>query len=229
MNKGRMISISGIDGSGKTTQLNFLAEHLKSQRYKGVFYSELPPTEPISNVRIYYELLKPFDFAVIRSCCRCKETAALTSMIANSNHVMQRDLNRLSKLFIHDTFMWFQEVVYPALEDGKTLLFDRFYWDELPYHYLFHDDLSELISFGETLIQPLRFYLKLPLDKMIDRNLNRPDQSKKIFDSPKKIKRILEGYEQYVETHADFVLDATLSKEEIADYILARVYDSQCQ
>ena len=220
MNNRHMISISGIDGSGKTTQLIALINYYRTQGFHDISYMALPKTEPITDIKAYYETLKLYDLVLIRSCCRRTKGAVLLKKISNSNVIDNEEMRKLSHYFIEDTRIWFEEVIYKLLNDNKIILFDRFYWDELPYHYLFHANLEEMIAFGKTLPRPMSFFLKIPLKVVIERNQDRPDKNKKVFSSEEKIKRILEGYEKYVEPHCDVILDATQNEKVITNQIL---------
>ncbi len=95
--RGFFVSIEGLDGSGKTTQMNAVAAYIKSRGYD-VLTTREPGGTPISE-DIRHLVLDPEKTV-------CAETEALLYAAARAQHV--RDLIR------------------PALAEGKVVLCDRF-------------------------------------------------------------------------------------------------------
>ena len=145
-----MISISGIDGSGKTTQLIALINYYRTQGFHDISYMALPKTEPITDIKAYYETLKLYDLVLIRSCCRRTKGAVLLKKISNSNVIDNEEMRKLSHYFIEDTRIWFEEVsgewadfedrtmameALITLDDegeGTLVLNNSFYSDSMP-------------------------------------------------------------------------------------------------
>lgn len=95
--KGFFISIEGLDGSGKTTQMNAVAMYAKARGYDVVATRE-PGGTPISE-EIRELVLDP-------GRTMCAETEALLYAAARAQHVRDK--------------------IRPALADGKVVLCDRF-------------------------------------------------------------------------------------------------------
>lgn len=95
--KGFFISIEGVDGSGKTTQMNAIAAHIKARGYD-VLTTREPGGTPISE-DIRGLVLDPEKTV-------CAETEALLYAAARAQHV--------------------GDVIRPAIARGQAVLCDRF-------------------------------------------------------------------------------------------------------
>jgi dTMP kinase len=98
MKKGILITFEGIDGSGKSTQMSALAEYLEQKGWK-VFKTREPGGSKLGD-RIR-DLLLDYKHQNITP-----KTELLLYLASRSQH--------------------FQEVILPALEQGKVVLCDRF-------------------------------------------------------------------------------------------------------
>jgi dTMP kinase len=98
MPKARFISFEGIDGCGKTTQLNLMAERLQARRLE-VATTREPGSTPIGQE--------------IRKILLDSKTTGLTSIA----EVLLYYASRIQNV---------EQVIKPALADGKLVLCDRF-------------------------------------------------------------------------------------------------------
>ena len=104
----KLLSFSGIDGSGKTTQINTLVEYLKEQGMSCIMYNELPKTEPLDEnitLKDYYGKLINYDVIVLRSCYRTLEHVNYLQYIKNKPHE-KAETYLLQKYFVRDTTEW---------------------------------------------------------------------------------------------------------------------------
>lgn len=102
--RGFFISIEGLDGSGKTTQMNAIAEYVRARGYDAVTTRE-PGGTPISE-DIRHLVLSPDK----TMGARCE---ALLYAAARAEHV--------------------KDVIRPALETGQVVLCDRFVDSSIAY------------------------------------------------------------------------------------------------
>jgi dTMP kinase len=98
MPKARFISFEGIDGCGKTTQLNLMAERLQARRLE-VATTREPGSTPIGQE--------------IRKILLDSKTTGLTSIA----EVLLYYASRIQNV---------EQVIKPALAEGKLVLCDRF-------------------------------------------------------------------------------------------------------
>ena len=96
--KGLFISFEGIDGCGKSTQIDLLAEYLTKQKKRIVKTEEPGGTQGSYEIRKILLRENNFHWSV--------ETEALLFMAARSDHV--------------------EKVIKPAIEDNKIVICDRF-------------------------------------------------------------------------------------------------------
>lgn len=95
---GKFISIEGIEGAGKSTQLQFIADYLRSHGKQVVVTRE--PGGTLLGEEIREVLLKPTDQAM------AEDTELLLMFAARAEHIKQ--------------------VIEPALKRGDWVLSDRF-------------------------------------------------------------------------------------------------------
>lgn len=102
--RGCFISIEGLDGSGKTTQMNAIAEHMRSRGYE-VMTTREPGGTPISE-DIRRIVLDPERMM-------CAHTEALLYAASRAEHV--------------------RDVIEPSLAQGRMVLCDRFVDSSIVY------------------------------------------------------------------------------------------------
>lgn len=102
--RGFFISIEGLDGSGKTTQMNAVASHIRARGYE-VLETREPGGTPISE-EIRGLVLDPGKTV-------CPQTEALLYAAARAQHV--------------------RDVIQPAIAAGKVILCDRYVDSSIVY------------------------------------------------------------------------------------------------
>lgn len=103
--KGLFIVMEGPDGSGKTTQINLLEEYLKEAGYECLITRE--PGGTIIGEEVRKLILNP----------EYKEMSSVTEML----------------LYAASRAQLVQEVIGPALEEGKVVISDRFVDSSIVY------------------------------------------------------------------------------------------------
>lgn len=98
MHKGIFITIEGLDGSGKSTQIPYIKKLLEEKGYEVVLTREPGGTKIGEKIR---QILLDND---------CKEMSAVTEAL----------------LYAASRAQHVEELIIPALEEGKVVLCDRF-------------------------------------------------------------------------------------------------------
>lgn len=148
--KGVFISFEGGEGSGKTTQINRLADFLTQQGRRVVSTREPGGTEDAEKIR---------DFLVKRDGGNwTPEAETLLLYAARSMHV--------------------EQIIKPALADGKVVISDRFSDSTLAYQGYGHGYALDKIKALDTLIldgfkPDLTLILDIPAQEGIDRSTRR--------------------------------------------------------
>ena len=149
MKKGRFITMEGVDGSGKTTQLQLTARYLLDCGYDVVTTREPGGTKLAERIR---DVVLDADAAVN------PRTEVLLYLAARAEHV--------------------EKVIRPALEAGKVVLCDRFADSTMVYQGFVRgieiDKVKALCEFATDGIQPdLTILLDAAPEALLQRRADR--------------------------------------------------------
>lgn len=177
--KGKYIVLEGIDGSGKTTQIEKLYEYFTSQGKEVV-----RTREPRKDEGLIGELIQK----ILNGKTKVPAVA-------------------IQYLFSADRGMHHEELILPALRDGKIVISDRCFWSAVPYGVLdleedFNDNTAKYILVSQSILSmyhqftapDLTFYLDIPVERAMDR-LSKKSHDKEIYEEEKKILKAKEGYD----------------------------------
>lgn len=197
-------SLEGIDGSGKTTQLELLANALEAKGYKVVKFRE--PGGSIISEQIRSLLLD----------------RTFKGKMDNTTELLLYNAARAQVI---------SEVILPALQDGNIVLADRFAFSTLAYQgygrNLSLKKVNELSAITcENCFPELTIILDIDAEQSKIRRSKRagaPDRLEAEADS--FFTKVQEGYRQIAKDSPDSValFNALLPKEEIHEKILSAV------
>lgn len=197
-------SLEGIDGSGKTTQLELLANALEAKGYKVVKFRE--PGGSIISEQIRSLLLD----------------RTFKGKMDNTTELLLYNAARAQVI---------SEVILPALQDGNIVLADRFAFSTLAYQgygrNLSLKKVNELSAITcENCFPELTIILDIDAKQSKIRRNKRagvPDRLEAEADS--FFTKVQEGYKQIAKDYPDSValFNALLPKEEIHEKILSAV------
>jgi dTMP kinase len=197
--KGFFISFEGLDGSGKSTQINRLREYFKAHGYD-VLLTREPGGCPVSErIRdIILDKANPMDAV----------TEALLYAASRAEHV--------------------RTVIRPALEAGRTVISDR-YVDSSAAYQGFGRELGyeRVMDINRHAIGDLwpdaTFYMEMPRDMALKRIAMPLDRLES--EGEKFFTRVMAGYEKIVEKSAGRIvpIDATQGIDEVFAQILHKI------
>ncbi len=191
------ITFEGIDGCGKTTQLDKVAEFLKSQGREVLTLREPGGTDISEKIR---ELLLQSK----------KEMHSMTELL----------------LFEAARAELIDKVIRPASKQGKIILCDRFYDSTLAYQgfgrKMNTDDIKLLNRLATGGIKPdLTFYFNVSLDvskqRSSGRNLDRMESAGDDF-----FLRVIDGFNKLADDEPERVIKIDASREinDVSDNVI---------
>ena len=202
---GLYIALEGIDGSGKTTQVERLVSYFE-KKGREVIHTR----EPRKNEGLIGKLIQDI----------------LHGKTAVSPVAFQY-------LFSADRQMQHQDIILPALEGGKVVITDRCFWSAIPYGILDMEEeidqnniaqklvAQSILSFyHEFTIPDKTFYLDVTLDTAIERITN-GDGANEIYEDKAKLSRAISVYQWLLkEFPKEFTrIDANKSVDEVTNEI----------
>lgn len=205
---GLYIAIEGIDGSGKSTQLEAIQKSLESAGKEVVVTSEPQPTGPVQ------KLIRDALFSKVKIPSRGYQNLYSTD----------RALNH-------------EEIITPALKSGKTVLSHRSLWSNEPYGILdFGEDYNFsqtgplLVSQGtiseyyQFMVPDLTFYLRVRSKKAAER-LSGMDKVKDTYEKEEKLAKIVKGYDMLVDNFPEelIVINGEQDEKVITHEILEKI------
>ncbi len=177
--EGLYIVVEGIDGSGKTTQVEKLTAFFQEQG-RGVVRTREPR----------------------------KEDGMIADLVQKILHGETKiPPVAFQYLFTADREMHHEELVIPSLKAGKVVISDRCFWSAIPYGML--DRKAEidqkqqeymlaaqciLSMYHQFIVPDYTFFLDIPLDVAVAR-IGKKSGEKEIYEERGKLEKIINGYE----------------------------------
>jgi len=209
--KGKHIAVEGIDGSGKSTQVEKLVKYFKSQGKNVV------------------QTREPRKVGII---------GEIAQKVLNGELKMSR--LALQYLFATDRVLSQEEVIVPALKRGDIVISDRCFWSAVvygildrtggSYDYKVADFMlivySILSMYHQFIVPDYTFYLKIPLDVSVAR-IHKKDDTKEIYEDKEKLKKVIEGYDWLSNKFAKEIItidgDGKRSIDDVAKELISKI------
>ncbi len=190
----RFITFEGIDGSGKSTQIKLLADYLSSKGAK-VFLTKEPGEGKLGE--------------------------AIRTMILARRDIEVKPYEELF-LFCADRSHHVREVIQPKLEDGYTVISDRYYDSTLAYQGfgrgIPHDFVFDNAKASSLGVEPdITLFLSIPVEQALLRLKNR-GRNNRMDEEPLEFhSRVDRGYRELMKRDIERIkeIEATGSPEEI--------------
>ncbi|MBQ9945123.1 MAG: dTMP kinase [Clostridia bacterium] len=204
----KFIVVEGLDGTGKTTQIRILADHIRSKGMQAEITAE-PTSYP---------------------------TGKLIRRILSGE--VSSDPWSLAALFLSDRIMHNvapEDGIEKMLSDGKTVISDRYYYSTFAYQGHETDlDWTVNMHFGCPAVRrpDLVLFLTMSPEKCIERiRANRPDEAIEIYENTESLTRISRQFDAVFEMLTDrenvVYIDADGTVEEVSERLIA-AYESCC-
>jgi len=190
---GVLLALEGVDGSGKTTQAQFLAEALKRRGFKVVLTRE--PTAGPAGQRLRRYLAGPD-----RHLSPAEELA----------------------LFIADRREHVAQVINPALAAGQVVITDRYYYSSVAYQGALGLEPAHILEVNEGFAPRPRlvFILTLPPAAAVARLAGSPGRRRQVSEGRHYLEQVAAIYASLTGPHIRRV-DAAASPESLHAILLA--------
>jgi len=165
--KGKFIVVEGLDGSGKSAQVDLVVEYLK-QKGKKVVLTKEPTIDSEAGRKIKQALRKEIFI----------------------------DPLELQKLYVQDRKEHLQNKVIPALEAGKFVVSSRYFFSTLAYGHSDGLDVELLKKMNENFLLPdLTVIVDVTPESCMERIDGRGEQ-KELFEQKEKLAKVNEIYKK---------------------------------
>ncbi len=190
---GKLIALEGPDGCGKSTQVEMLAEWLKSKDFE-VETTKEPTDGPIGKI-LRDNLENKLDL--------CLETEAL--------------------LFAGDRAEHVSDTIRPYLENGKIVITGRYVYSSLVYQTVRGLSKEWVEEINKPAIKPdLTVFIDVPPETGLDR-VNSSGEPDKFEENLELQKKVSNAYQNLAEEKNIPVIDGTLTKEKVQKKIREKV------
>jgi dTMP kinase len=194
LNKGILVAIEGIDGSGKTTLAQSVNTTLTQRGFDTVLTKE------------------PGDSALGKQIREIVQTQ--TMPIAEKAEFL---------LFAADRAQHFEELIFPAFEKNKLIISDRLADSSIAYQGygrgLYLKALKTMNNWAMWGLHPhITFFVRVPVDVALERCKKRSSLS--AFEQKEFLERVACGFEELYKDRTDIiVIDGTESPESMSEYV----------
>ena len=183
-----LINLEGIDGCGKSTQSQFLMDKFESDNEKIVLLKE--PTNG-------------------------KYGQKLWEMLSGK---IEATTEEILELFVLDRREHVNQKIQPALDEGKIVLMDRYYYSTMAYQAAAGIDVNRIRKDNEFAPKPdIVLIFDLPADLAMKRD--RSHSVADVFEKEEYLEKVRKAYLNLEDDSLVRIIDATRTPEEIFDEV----------
>lgn len=184
-----IISFSGLDGVGKTTQITYLMEYMKSKGLKCCSVYDISPDIRYHNKKdllCYYDYFQTFDVIHTRFRMNSDANNKIINELEHSPVIPNHSLAmQAAHQGYYDAKEWFDTVTFPLLSNSqKIFIYDRYSWDEIAFKTFYGCSLEYMEKLYVHIKKPrISFICTANASTIMKRNSGRPDEKITLYTS----------------------------------------------
>lgn len=221
-----LITISGPDGTGKTTQSKMLLKYFENKGYTTASVSDILDnfdyeSGNISDLTNIYDYLKNYDVVHTRFRLHSRENAKVMDELEVSPLGNFKLATLSAYTSYYDQIQWNKYINEPLLNSGKILLCDKYAYDDIAFKATFGCQYEWMKKvYYDLRIPQIAFYMDVNPETIIERNISRPDGRIVFYDNLKNTRRLKYYYDRLVEDYNIIKLDGNDSPKNIQAVLL---------
>ena len=223
-----IISFSGLDGAGKTTQIKMLLKYYQKRGFKtGSIYDLFPDIRyhSTADLRYAYNLLQEYDVIHMRFRLNSDRNSIIMHKLEQSPSSKPISAIAAAMQGYQDYLLLYRNVLNPLLKKGKILLFDRYFYDELAFKHIYGCPYFVLnMLYANTHTADVPFYIRISPEVCQSRNLVRPEETAVIYQDIKRISNLTKSFDNIAAKKHLIVLNGTDNAEKISKLIILYLY-----
>ena len=194
---GVLITFCGLDGCGKSTMIQMLAEYMGKKNVEVLLTKQ--PTQEMRHMDIFRTYMDHEDHS-------------------------QYDYRALSLMAAADRVQHVHQVILPALREGKVVICDRYYYSCLANLRARGYEQDEWVyEISESIVKPdFAFFLDLPVPIAVQRVRSRPEERDRYIDMPLQY-RLYEEYRNIAANNKGILLSSYDTIENTYRNILSHI------
>lgn len=223
-----LISFSGPDGAGKTTQIKRLLSYFKERGFKIGAVQDINPDIRYhlgDDLTSYYEYLKQFDVIHTRFRLHSMENVGIMDIVQFIS-TGNKWLTSFSAYTSHyDAEQWYKYVTAPLLNDGKILISDKYAFDDIAFKTAYGCEYDWLKSLHhDTLIPDIALYLRVNRATILQHNEHRKDLKNILYQKAENTERLLKSFDQLVADYPLHAIEANASQEAVFENVISYLH-----
>ena len=222
--QGKIVSISGLDGAGKSTQLELLRKKLG---HAGMECTQIQfdAEDYGEQAQQKVEDLKSYDVVFTRLCIDWKERFPLINDFVYTDTLQNKEnAMAVTSVFAGGCLQVYHECLKPLLREGVHLVVDRYWFDDIVYRGFWVDEHIVRMLYSSIPSPDLAIFLNTPPSISYERNQQRIDGKSPLMRNIHHVNTISEKFSELARRERMFVVDGALELEQKHAIIFEKVY-----
>lgn len=220
---GKVISISGLDGAGKSTQLELLQKKL-SQIGMNCISLQFEAEDYGERAEQQVKKLKKYDVVFTRLCMDWKNRFPLIHDFVYTETLQNgENATAVTSVFAGGCLQVYHECLKPLLLEGVHLVVDRYWYDDIVYRGMWVNESIVRMLYSSIPAPDLAIFLHTPPSVSYERNRQRIDGKSPLMRNLQNVHIISEKFYELAQRENMFIVDGSQELEEKHNIIFNKV------